>query len=98
MHFLHGGGVQLGRIINQYKPLAWLISIWLGWALTTLASPQTQPQSSNQATPQNQQEIPDAPTPQPVPPEPPHHPTAEEQQEDQRQPPGTQAPRQQPAN
>ena len=99
MRFPQGGGVQLGRIINQQKPLAWVVSISLTLAMTAFVSlAQTQPPSGDQAAPQSQQEIPDAPTPQAAPPEPPHHPTAEEQQRDEPQHSGTQAPAQQPAN
>lgn len=90
----------MGRIINQQKPLAWVISISLTVVVTTFASlAQTQPPAGGQAAPQSQQDIPDAPTPQAPPPEPPHHPTAEEQQQrDEAQPPSTRAPGGQPGN
>jgi VWFA-related protein len=75
--------VQLGRIIRKHKRLGWPVSLFLALAMTT--STAWLQARSQQAAPQNQPDIPDAPSPQAPPPEPPHHPTAEDQQNDDQQ-------------
>jgi VWFA-related protein len=59
------------------------MSLFMALAMTTSTVwVQAQSQADKQSAPQNQQDIPDAPSPQAAPPEPPHHPTADDQQND----------------
>ena len=74
-----------GNMKNQ-KQLSWVICAIILAGLV-LFKPFSAAQNQAQSTSQKQQDIPDAPTPQAAPPEPPHRPATDDQRDNQPTPP-----------